>query len=1406
MAERFAWNRWICPRDKPILFDSDGYPENPSGRYGNVVQPHCIPLPRILDAHCGILLGEAGIGKSDAMREIEEEILLTRGEAILKVDLGEYGDIRDLAADLFESQVLREWQEGGHELNIVLDSLDEGIAGIKNIVGLLQRRLRNLPFERLHLYISCRTTAWPETLTKHLVESFGNEQAVALYQMVPLLKSDVVLAARATVDADRFLAEVHEHNAHALACNPLTLQLLLNVFRSTGFPASNLELLERGLLVLCETTQAQRDHGNAAFFTAPQLLAVASRAAALAILSGRPVIETAADIGNPHSGVPLTECLGGEEGDGNARVAVDDAAMRAALRTGLFNARGPERFGFAHKTYGEFLVARLLSKLELPIPQLESLLCLSDRTPCEYIPQLHEVIAWLASFDGRLVERLIETEPDILLGADLPAENAATRGRIVDAILARVQAGYVSYDRRRELAPRLSRLGHPGLSAQLTAAISNRAFSDATREMALTIAEQCNATDVATAAADIAVNGMESLNLRVDAAYAVDHLNAPAVSARLKPLVFLPAQEDPLDQLRGVSLRACWPDQMTATELFDALRPPRRRNFGGSYSYFLFGQTIAEQLAPPDLAIGLAWVARQHLDRSYSDSLTRVAGGIVTRAFRDTRHDLVAQLVPIVYAAYHDFRCPFFCAPVMETIAVSNDTVAVNAMLAAGLEMRRHLITAIVDSMPTDTRFYLLAHSDCPLVREEDLEWLLDKACRTIGERAVNWAQLAKRAMNWASVEHLDQWLRATDGCPAVAGVLNYPRVIELDSPEAQRLRDEYHLQQHQEQDASRRQIAPAVQSARIERVLANALADRPEQFAHLAAELHRDLNSGAIPHVPSDLRTTRGWHDAAPETRLGIVNAAERYLINSDMPTSEPLRTLKTWSLADETPALALLLLLHERPAAVNALPEGVWQRRTGHILARLIGFFEATPADKDALASVLYAHASEQCHALILAVLDDATAVDEASSMVDVWENRLDNGLAAEIFDRIHDPTFAETAFKSLLAWLLRHNYEPAAEYVTALLGDTRDPRCLSVAIVVGRQRPERFWPAIWRLMESDHNWGRAFIEQFLGFIDEGRRLLPALRADDAGRLLDWLLSEYPPVDEDPTAGGIVSTRDHVRFFRNALIERLRQAGTREACTALKTVRDAHPEQPWLSEVLLEAQATERRSSWTPPGPADLRRLFSNRHARLVTNAPQLLDVIRESLDRLAETLHGELPARTNLWDEVRAEIYRPKDEEHLSDTVARHLRGDLVDRGIIANREVQIRRREVPAAGGGQPGERTDIRVDVATRPTAGGQPEILTAIIEVKGCWHPEVATAMQTQLVDRYLRENRCQTGLYLVGWYRSAAWDRDDPRQRQVPWPTIEAAQTDLQAQARQLTTADGTRQIQAYVLDCALR
>ncbi len=74
----------------------------------------------------------------------------------------------------------------------------------------------------------------------------------------------------------------------------------------------------------------------------------------------------------------------------------------------------------------------------------------------------------------------------------------------------------------------------------------------------------------------------------------------------------------------------------------------------------------------------------------------------------------------------------------------------------------------------------------------------------------------------------------------------------------------------------------------------------------------------------------------------------------------------------------------------------------------------------------------------------------------------------------------------------------------------------------------------------------------------------------------------------------------------------------------------------------------------------------------------------------------------------------------------------------------REVQIRR-----GLGDNQGENTDVYV---TLPATDTRPN-LTVIIECKGCWHNELNSAMQTQLVDRYLADNQCRCGLYLVGWF-----------------------------------------------------
>lgn len=125
---------------------------------------------------------------------------------------------------------------------------------------------------------------------------------------------------------------------------------------------------------------------------------------------------------------------------------------------------------------------------------------------------------------------------------------------------------------------------------------------------------------------------------------------------------------------------------------------------------------------------------------------------------------------------------------------------------------------------------------------------------------------------------------------------------------------------------------------------------------------------------------------------------------------------------------------------------------------------------------------------------------------------------------------------------------------------------------------------------------------------------------------------------------------------------------------------------------------------------------------------NGDELLDLVIESLRRYQRELQGDLPAVINLWDYSAKSEPRPRDEGHLADDIARHLKRDLAGRGIAVGCELVVRR----GGKGRASGMRTDIYVTAVLSSSVGtdrADGEVSTAVIEVKGSWHEEVKTAM-----------------------------------------------------------------------------
>jgi hypothetical protein len=143
-------------------------------------------------------------------------------------------------------------------------------------------------------------------------------------------------------------------------------------------------------------------------------------------------------------------------------------------------------------------------------------------------------------------------------------------------------------------------------------------------------------------------------------------------------------------------------------------------------------------------------------------------------------------------------------------------------------------------------------------------------------------------------------------------------------------------------------------------------------------------------------------------------------------------------------------------------------------------------------------------------------------------------------------------------------------------------------------------------------------------------------------------------------------------------------------------------------------------------------------------------------------------------------------PKDENALSNRIKRHLDRDLREYVALANREAEVRR-----------GEETDISVEALSRHPLSGRVERISLIIEVKGCWHRDLKTAMRDQLMGRYLRGGTASQGLYLVGWFYCSRWKRGVRGPKS--W-TVERARQFFGEQASGLSNEQVT--MKAFVLD----
>lgn len=1410
----YKWKRFWCPQSGGINLDDGGFLFNPDTEWGKHYNPDLVTFQAICDLPCLVLLGEPGIGKTKALEteiNVIESKIKEQGHEFLHLNLRSYSSEDRLVRSLFESSELTRWYAGTNKLHIFLDSLDECLLRIDTLATLLVDEFKHYRNEinRLYLRIACRTAVWPKVLEEGL-ETIWGKNSVKVYELAPLRKADIREAATVKgFNSDDFLKEIVEKDIVPLAIKPVTLKFLLNTYRPHGSQfLANLRLDElylEGCKCLCEEVNSSRRDSNLKGNLDPdQRLIAAARIAALTIFCNRFAIWVGINQGDvPAEDILLQNLCYGHENANERQFEITREVIREVLDTGLFSSRGSSRMGWAHQSYAEFLAAWYLTQHQLEKNQIWQLIAHQDDRDHKIVPQLRATVTWLACMNAQVFDQVMQTEPYILPTSEIATVDETYKEKLVESLLKLCHEEKLDYQDIKFLFFERN-LNHSHLLEQLQPYICDQGKSLHSRIVAIEMARVCNLQNLQSQLVEIALNNETDSGVRIQAALSLCSIGDEKVKSQLKPLAISKPKNEGEEILKAYGLDAVWPNHITAQELFDSLTQPISTILGGEYQGFI-AKKLGQCLQPLDLPVALKWLEKQPV-RGVNYPFDQVSDAILLKAWEHLldQPEILPGFAKVIFLRLREYHYVF-------KGNYSDQKMSFSQLVANDDQKRRELIKSIISILPDSEREPIWLISDKkPIILDQDFHWLIERVQTSENEDIQRiWAKLTYWKFNNIEnkFEHIDAVLTASQTNPILEQEFVYfLKAIELDSPTAQEAKKRYLERQKPIKVKEKPILEPPPKQLVIE--VLNRLEDgNLDYWTNLCCEMTLEIHSTLYGNLFKSILTSfPGWIEAEDSTKLRIIKAAKLY-INDGIPENQTWLETNQIHYSAIAAYQALCLLLQRDPIFISNLSAEKWEKWTGVILkiSSLDLDFDRNFENRQKLLKKAYQNAPDEFIKILLVLINvENDCVHIITKLgTDFWDDRL----AREIFNKVKDETLTAKSVGCLLGYLLAYGMAEAKSFAESLIpspppkSDPERAKAIAAASALIVYAEDAGWPVVWSAIKQDSEFGRELLETMLFY---KVKIEQKLKEDSMADLYIFLARDYPDLDNESSdneklMGVQPQTISPINTLRDSIPRLLQQSGTPESCKAFRKIMCELPElKDKLQWRLLEAEALTRRRTWQPPQPEHIRQLIFDQNKRLVQNGHQLLDVLIESLDRLQLELQGETPAARDLWDKNN-KSFKPVDENAFSDYVKRFLDKDLKSQGIIVNREVELR-----PNSGGNPGEITDIHVDAVLKSSNNADYDSVTVIIEVKGCWHREVKTAMKTQLVERYLADNTSPYGLHLVGWFYCKQWDNQDQRKNKTPKLTIDEAKEIFEEQAKKLSS-DGNI-VRTYVLNTALR
>ena len=590
------------------------------------------PLSDYAIAAAYVLIAEPGAGKTTAF----------------KTEAARHGGTYVTVRNFLTFDDKPEW----HDTTLFLDGLDESRAGTEDgrtPLDDVRRKLDRLgrpPFR-----LSCRWADWMAATDRDALKEVSPDGTVTVIRLDPLSDrniKDILAHNHGVEDTDGFVEEARERGVHRLLTNPQNLDMLAKSVSQGTWPDSRKETFEQACRMLVGERNGEHQAADSSVTDTNALLEAAGRLCAAQLISGAAGY-TLPDRAEPDEDYPSFTEVCGEAHDPSMKV----------LGTRLFVGVAPGKLASAHREVAEFLAAQYVSGLLDDGLPLERILALITGFDGELVPSFSNFASWLAVHNKPSRKRLSRLDPSGLAYTGDRQTYSADEKRDIVRQLRRESYRNPWFTRSLSMTQGIGAIVSPELEGTFREILTDGERGREHQSYIWLLLQMLADGEPLPALSDVLErtvrdpawsHGVRCAALDVLTSYhARRQLGFAALQGMLADIIN-GSLDDPADELLGILLKALYPNVLSIGDVQRYLREPKLKHMSSEYSRF-WTEHVPRESTPEQLADLLDGIADRFAEyRPFMVSevgrdtrLGQLPVELLNRVLRETRGSVAAE-------------------------------------------------------------------------------------------------------------------------------------------------------------------------------------------------------------------------------------------------------------------------------------------------------------------------------------------------------------------------------------------------------------------------------------------------------------------------------------------------------------------------------------------------------------------------------------------------------------------------------------------------------------------------------------------------------------------------------------------------------------------------------------------